>query len=520
MDKFAHKKKSKSAVLLCMVLALFAAMLLSSCGQKEEQITKIEELSDKTIAAVSGSTFTTEIKADERLQNASVLYITSTADGFVKLLAKKTDALITDNVVAQEFAAKNNGVVILDEILNNSYYGFPMQKGDPRIDEFNSALAEMKADGTLQEMIDIWLGDDESLKSVPVSNNNPEKGTMLCYIDDTYEPISYHNANGDLVGLDVAVLVECGNRLGYAIEFETKAFSDGIPSVAAGLADISAGGTSITEERKQLVDFTDSYLDAGTVIVVRNVSVDTSAKGIWMSITESLNRVFVEEDRWKDLLEGLLMTILMTIGTGLVGFVFGFLLFFWDYSLPQNSFLHKVLAFICTAFALAPVSTILYIAYYIFFAGQKQSSLVAACTVLIVLFAADVYQYFMGHKAAVKKGEIEAAESMGYSHFQILKYIILPQALPGVVGNLKGEVKAHVKTTALVGLIAVVDLQTVADVVRAETLEPVLPLIITAVVYIGLGLIFSKLIEKIQIKVNNDEKTQEEIMARIEKGVL
>lgn len=514
------RKKRITAIVLILAL-LIAIAALSSCGKEEEQqITKISELNGKSIAVLEGSTFAATVRRDERLQDIDLVYATSTADGLVKLLSGKVDSFVTDNVVAQVLAHKNKGLLILDEAIENSSYGFVFEKDSIYTEEFNAAIARIKADGTYDKILEKWLGDDESAKVMPEFGGSTENGSLICFVEDSYEPICYRNSDGELVGIDIEILRECADRLGYGIEFETRSFSDIIPSVSAGLADIGCSGISITPEREELVDFSDPYMDASTVIMVGDVSEDTTAAGVFQSIENGLRRTFIENGRWKDLLVGLAVTILLTVFTAVIGYALGYGLFLLEYVYPQNKVVNKTMWFICTAISLSPVSTMLYIAYYILFAGQHTKSVVAASIVLITIFCADVYQFYGGHTAHVKKGELEAAESMGYSRWETLKYIIMPQVLPKVLGNLQTEAKMHVRTTAFVGLISVVDIQTVADVVRAETAEPVVPLILTAVVYISLGIIFSNLVAKINIKYSGEEKTQEEIIKNIEMGRL
>ena len=75
--------------------------------------------------------------------------------------------------------------------------------------------------------------------------------------------------DGQLTGFDVDLLKEVASKLKKTIKFLPVESSYVLSTVTSGLADLGAGGFSISEERKKFVDFTTPYFDAGFVIVIR-----------------------------------------------------------------------------------------------------------------------------------------------------------------------------------------------------------------------------------------------------------
>ncbi len=70
----------------------------------------------------------------------------------------QVDAVVIDNAPAQEFVASNNGLVILETSYAEEDYAIGMAKGNTALLEaVNAALAELKADGTLQEIVDKYI---------------------------------------------------------------------------------------------------------------------------------------------------------------------------------------------------------------------------------------------------------------------------------------------------------------------------------------------------------------------------
>lgn len=78
----------------------------------------------------------------------------------------------------------------------------------------------------------------------------------------------------------------------------------------------------------------------------------------------------------------------------------------------------------------------------------------------------------------------------------------------------------HIRDTSLVGMITVLDIQQVADLIRAETLEPFFTLILTAVVYILLDWGGSSLVRSLRISKRLREKPEDKIRERIAKGKI
>ncbi|BFK48353.1 amino acid ABC transporter substrate-binding protein [Faecalibacterium sp. i20-0019-C2] len=69
----------------------------------------------------------------------------------------QVDAVVIDNAPAQEFVAANPGLVILDTSYAEEDYAIGMAKGSSLEDAVNSVLEELKADGTLQSIVDKYI---------------------------------------------------------------------------------------------------------------------------------------------------------------------------------------------------------------------------------------------------------------------------------------------------------------------------------------------------------------------------
>jgi polar amino acid transport system substrate-binding protein len=83
-----------------------------------------------------------------------------------------------------------------------------------------------------------------------------------------FEPYEYYS-NNEIVGIDAEMAKAICDKLGYDLVIEDMEFDSIITAVQSGKADFGAAGMTVTEERLQNIDFTDSYTTATQVIIVR-----------------------------------------------------------------------------------------------------------------------------------------------------------------------------------------------------------------------------------------------------------
>lgn len=98
-----------------------------------------------------------------------------------------------------------------------------------------------------------------------------QAGKLVMCTNAEFPPYEFHDAN-EIVGIDVEICRAIAEKLGLELEIEDIAFDSIIPEVVSGKADMGAAGMTVTEDRKQNVDFSDTYAHASQVIIVREDS--------------------------------------------------------------------------------------------------------------------------------------------------------------------------------------------------------------------------------------------------------
>lgn len=105
------------------------------------------------------------------------------------------------------------------------------------------------------------------------------KGTLVMATNAEFPPYEFHEG-GEIVGIDVEIARAIATEMGMDFEIEDIAFDSIIPEVTSGKADFGAAGMTVTEDRKQSVDFSDPYAAATQVVIVKEGSDITSVDGL------------------------------------------------------------------------------------------------------------------------------------------------------------------------------------------------------------------------------------------------
>lgn len=106
-------------------------------------------------------------------------------------------------------------------------------------------------------------GKQESKTSVGSAH-----GVYLVGAEATFAPFEYQNEQKEIVGFDIDIMHAIADKAGFKIKFVNTPFEGIFNFLAQGDRDLLASAITITEERKQTVDFSNPYFDANQLIVV------------------------------------------------------------------------------------------------------------------------------------------------------------------------------------------------------------------------------------------------------------
>ena len=118
-----------------------------------------------------------------------------------------------------------------------------------------------------------------------------------------------------------------------------------------------------------------------------------------------------------------------------------------------------------------------------------------------IFYGAYMAEVLRGAIQSIDKGQMEASLSLGMSHFQAMRTIILPQAIKRALPTLIGEIISLVKDSSLVSIIAITDLTKVGREIVANTFSPFETWIVIALVYLSLTFTLSYIGSKLEKKM-------------------
>ena len=240
-----------------------------------QAIQALEDLNGKTVGVQLGTTgdllMSEEVgEGEDKLGIAGVEQYNKAADAVQALLTNKIDAVCIDDQVAKNFVAANpDELTMLDTAFAEESYAIAVSKDNPDLTEaLNGAIAELKENGTLDAILDKYIAKVEGAEGyVSPEGTEYPNGTLVMATNATFDPYEYIE-NGEIVGIDAEFAKALCDKLGYDLHIEDMEFDSIIAAVNSGKADFGMAGMTVTPERQQEIDFTDTYCTAAQSIIV------------------------------------------------------------------------------------------------------------------------------------------------------------------------------------------------------------------------------------------------------------
>lgn len=165
--------------------------------------------------------------------------------------------------------AKNAKVKVIDIDLSDEKYALGVNKEDEELlKKSNEFIAKIMNDGTFDEICNHYFGDGEPV-GVTTAAEDSSKDQLIIATNAEFEPFEYKKGD-QFYGIDMEIAKALAEYLGKELVIKDMKFDAVVLSVQQGKADIAAAGLTVTDERAQQVNFTDSYYAASQRIVVKN----------------------------------------------------------------------------------------------------------------------------------------------------------------------------------------------------------------------------------------------------------
>ena len=257
---------------LRVVTALFALLVFMGCVKNEvpeNRVFSLDDLANKKVGVLIGTTgeiYAADYGTDStRLQLEKYETLTQAVEA---LLQGSIDAVLTDDAPAKVFARKNPSLRILNEIFKEeSYAGIVAKENMGLLDSVNIALIQMRAMGVYDSIFDAYIGGQSKYHVKTDSVTGP---VLRVATNAEFPPFEFRCQKRGIVGIDIEIARYVANYLERPVEIIDMDFDDIIDSIRAGKADLGLAAFSVTEERGQVINFTDHYATSKIVVMVRS----------------------------------------------------------------------------------------------------------------------------------------------------------------------------------------------------------------------------------------------------------
>src|SRR5574344_434310 len=473
--------------------------------QGEHQFAKMDDVSRSRIGVMMGSIYDKWIS--ERYPKSKLMRIDEEADLNLALITKKCDVAIFPFANAKVILAKNNNVGVLSDSLFPVQIGAAFAKGKTKIkNEFNKFLADIKKSGEYEGLFNKWFGPDMGRDSI-VNVVCPKSGKNLRIGTSTGSTGFVAYRDGKYVGFDIDLIERFAAKYGYTVDISDMKFAALIPSLASGRVDVILSSITITPERSAVVDFSDSYMEMNAYALALKENLagadnnkDDGNAGFMQNIKKSFYDNIILENRYKLIISGFKETMIISLFSILLGTIMGSLICFLR--MGKNSFWRVFAKGYISIMRGTPLLVFLMIMYYVIFASTTLNATIVAIIAFAMNFGAYVSEMFRSAIEGIDRGQSEAGVAMGFTKIQTFVYIVAPQAIKRVVPVYKGEVISLVKSTSIVGYIAIQDLTKASDIIRSRTFDAFFPLIFIAVIYFILAWALGLLLELLNKKLS------------------
>lgn len=284
----------------------------------------------------------------------------------------------------------------------------------------------------------------------------------------------------------------------FAFAKDNEALRD---KVNESLAKLEANGTidaivSYYSENIDSADSTHSYYNQ------QDINKKDSGDGFW----DRFKHDFIENERYNYIFQGLKNTLKITVIALILGLIIGAVVAMVRSTHDQNGrfrIINAVCKLYITVIRGTPVMVQLMLIYYVVFASVNLNQILIAGVAFGLNSGAYVAEVIRSGINAVPKGQMEACRSLGMTDKMAMKTVIMPQAFRNIMPALGNEGITLLKETSVAGYIGIMDLTRGADIIRGQTYDALLPLIVIALIYLAFVLVLQYLVGRLEKRLND-----------------
>lgn len=280
---------------------------------KANTISKYEQLKGKKVGVKTGTAAQRFLDKNKDKYGYTLKTFDTGDLMYNSLSAGDVEAVMDDQPVIEYAINQGQNLKISMKGEAVGSFAFGVKKGSKHehlVTEFNEALAQMKKDGSLEEIINKWTASKGSSDSaVPETSTpagqkaTPTKDKYIIASDSSFAPFVFQDDSNQYTGIDMELIKAIAKDQGFTVEVTNPGFDAAINSVQTGQADGIIAGMSVTDARKKTFDYSDPYYTANSILAVKdssNIKSYEELKGKTVGVkTGTASQTFLEENKSK-----------------------------------------------------------------------------------------------------------------------------------------------------------------------------------------------------------------------------
>ena len=289
--------------------------------KKANKITSYDQLKGKTVGVKNGTAAQRFLQKNKDKYGYEIKTFDTGDLMYNSLSTGAVDAVMDDQPVIEYAIKQGQDLSINMEGEAVGSFAFGVKKDGSHenlIKQFNTALAQMKKDGTLDQIIEKWTGSSQSSSGttttasttvVPETSTEagqkatPKKKKYKISSDSSFAPFVFQNDQSKYTGIDMELIKAIAKDQGFTLEISNPGFDAAVSDVQNGNADGMIAGMTVTDARKATFDFSDPYYTTNSILAVQESSKISSyedLKGKTVGVKNgTASQTFLEENKSK-----------------------------------------------------------------------------------------------------------------------------------------------------------------------------------------------------------------------------
>lgn len=288
--------------------------------KKTNKITSYDQLKGKTVGVKNGTAAQRFLQKNKDKYGYTIKTFDTSDLMNNSLSTGSVDAIMDDQPVIEYAIKQGQDLYINMEGEAVGSFAFGVKKDGSHenlIKQFNTALAQMKKDGTLDQIIEKWTGSSQSSSATTTASTSavpkttteagqkatPKKKTYKISSDSSFAPFVFQNDQSKYTGIDMELIKAIAKDQGFTLEISNPGFDAAVSDVQNGNADGMIAGMTVTDARKATFDFSDPYYTTNSILAVQESSTISSyedLKGKTVGVKNgTASQTFLEENKSK-----------------------------------------------------------------------------------------------------------------------------------------------------------------------------------------------------------------------------